>query len=106
MSLTKSYDKRPESVEAVQLTAENIDEVAKWCGGKKFGHINNRAFPTDVTYSLYLHGSSGPIAVSIGDYILRQVGKHKFEHKNASSFEHQYILKEEDGRHETLSEEA
>jgi len=105
MSLTKRYDKVPETVEAVQLTAENIDEVAKWCGGRKFGHIKP-GFPTEVTYILYLSGNAGPIAVNMGDYVLRHERKSRFEPRNASSFEHNYILKEESGRHEEVSEET
>jgi hypothetical protein len=30
----KSYDRKPFSVTAVQVTLQNVDEVAKWCKGE------------------------------------------------------------------------
>lgn len=30
----RSYRKRPVVIEAELLTAENVDEVARWCGGR------------------------------------------------------------------------
>lgn len=32
--ITEKYIRKPFSIDAVQVTEENIDEIAKWCGGE------------------------------------------------------------------------
>lgn len=38
----KKFDRKPFTVEAVQVTRENMKEVAEWCGGK----VENKTTPT------------------------------------------------------------
>ena len=64
----KKYRKKPVTIEAMQLTRNNVREVAEWCGadlGYTFGSIEPDA--------LDIHTLEGTMAAHIGDYIIRGV---------------------------------
>lgn len=68
MTTPKKYRKKPVTVEAVQLNAHNVREVAKWCNadlGYTFGSTEPDA--------LDIHTLEGTMAAHIGDYIIRGV---------------------------------
>ena len=65
---TKKYRKKPVTIEAIQLNAHNVREVAKWCGadlGYTFGSTEPDA--------LYIHTLEGAMAAYVDDYIIRGV---------------------------------
>lgn len=71
MLQTEKYSRKPFDVEAVQVTEENIDTVAKWCGGEvRSDNHKNRT----VRY-IYLEVnkvfSERQKKALIGDYVLK-----------------------------------
>jgi len=73
MSLTEKY--MGNSVEAVQLTRENIEDVAKWCGGKVSYKTIDAEEPTDaeVKVRLYItpHRPNAWRFGTIGDWVVK-----------------------------------
>lgn len=69
------YRKKPVVIEAIHLTVDNVDEVAKWCGGKTVRE-EKPGDPSDVYTALLiptLEGAMTGETHSGGDYIIRGV---------------------------------
>lgn len=96
MGLTKRYRKAPEYVEAVHVTLDNLEEVAKWCGGRTFG-IEKASDHNDVYSGVYLPTMEGPVAVGTDAYILRDSKTGVFEVLGEREFEHIYQATTRDG---------
>lgn len=62
------YRKRPVEIEAVQLTLDNMSEVAEWCGGKVYSRPPMRAIT-----GLSIQTLEGEMAANFGDYIIRGI---------------------------------
>lgn len=69
----KTYRKKPVEIQAMELTKENREEVAAWCGGH---------FEPDVVYrmagiipdgSLDIPTLEGVMAAKVGDFVIRGV---------------------------------
>ena len=58
---------RPTTVEAKQITDDNRDEVARWCGGWAFGYDVVRWFSRD---------SGTVLDAQVGDWIVRSAFGH------------------------------
>lgn len=84
MSVQK-YRKKPVEIEAMQLTRENVDEVAAWCGGRVIRDAKP-GDPTDVYVALDIPTLEGTMRGDTfhsstwdgrryagGDYIIRGV---------------------------------
>ena len=68
----KKYRKKPVEIEAMQLTDENVDDVAEWCGEK--------AAPSLVPWAgrglkevLNIFTLEGKMQADCGDYIIKGV---------------------------------
>lgn len=60
MSIPNTYRHKSTPVEAVQLTRKNVNEVAKWCGGKVVERVKP-GDPSDVYIALDLPSTGEPI---------------------------------------------
>ena len=96
MALTKHYRKKPEFVEAVHVTKDNLEEVARWCGGRAFGEAK-ASDPTDVYVGVYLPTMEGPVAVGTDAYIFRDSFDGSFKVLGEAEFEREYQLSTRDG---------
>jgi hypothetical protein len=94
----EKYTTRPDSVEAVHLTRENINEVAIWCGGDTIVEAKSSDH-TDVYMALTVPRANGPIDAQIGMYILKNA-RGRFEVSTQQNFEAKY------GRSTILANEA
>lgn len=64
----KNYTRRPFSVDAVQVTNENLEDVAKWCGGSVV-NTTNEGKAVRLANSKSRRGPKLPLA-KIGDWVL------------------------------------
>lgn len=64
----KKYQKKPVVIEAAQLNAHNVREVAKWCGAD-LGHTYGSTEPD----ALDIHTLEGTMVAYVDDYIIRGV---------------------------------
>lgn len=80
----KNYRKKPVVVEAVQLDAHNVREVAKWCNAD-LGHTFGSTEPD----ALDIHTLEGTMAAHINDYIIKGV-QGEFYPCRAEIFEQTY----------------
>lgn len=77
----EKYIRKPFPVNAVRITRDNIEEVAKWCGGKvevwkgrARGKIVEKPFiKMDVSHAISTRQTEG----RIGDWILERDGEFK-----------------------------
>jgi hypothetical protein len=71
---TKIYNRKPLTVEAVQITDDNIYEVAKWCGGSVItgGHVIERVIEVKV-----LHPQKSQTIAPPGYWILKSEQGYK-----------------------------
>ncbi len=79
-------------VEAVQLTAENIAEVAEWCQGKPV--VEKDAFDSSKVYAALNVPSWVTTRASEGDYIIKD-GLGTFHVRWPESFEGDFEKMEE-----------
>lgn len=79
---TQQYVSKISMVDAIQITAENMEEVAKWCGGvieerefkSRNNHVTvNKLIKVQVTRAMNRRQTEG----HIGDYILLRGGDFK-----------------------------
>ncbi len=83
--MIKRYVRRPEPVEAVQVTAINANEVERFCSWYQYGE----SF-TDPHYCGRFHATpSDCLAVFIGDYIVK-LGPNNFELMSEGGFKCDY----------------
>ena len=88
----EKYQKRdvPDAppIRAIQLTKENVKEVAVWCGGREVEEID--ALDPEKTYvGLNLSSWSGMVRASEGDYIIKD-SLDTFHVRWPGEFEHQF----------------
>lgn len=73
--MIKNYRKKPVEIQAWHLTPENVQEVAKWCGGRAV--IEEKSYdPSDVYVGLDIPTLEGIMRAethSGGDYVIRGV---------------------------------
>lgn len=75
---TGKFRTRAEYIEAVQLTAENADEVAVWCGGVKVHELDPEGDETQNKVGISFPTLDGGARVSEGDYIIRdRLGRYR-----------------------------
>lgn len=71
--VTRRYVKKPDAVEAIQLTSGNVNFVGNWCGGKVVrGYDLND--PSRKYLGLNVPAIDGrTVRAHIGDYIVREL---------------------------------
>lgn len=82
MNAVKMYSKKPVKVEAVQLTQDNLHDVARWCGGRVIEEAK-ASDPTDVFRALEIPTLEGTMRALVnrdwtpdgylGDYVIHGV---------------------------------
>lgn len=82
------YRQKPIEIEARQITEENFEDVAAWCGG--FYYQSGRL--------LTLATPEGLVAATIGDYVIQGV-RGEFYPCKESIFNGVYDLVEDEGGH-------
>jgi hypothetical protein len=64
------YQRKPEPVDAIQLTTTNAEEVAAWCGGQV--NENTKASdPTDVSVTVVFPTLTGPVNLEVGMFLIK-----------------------------------
>ena len=70
----KTYVKKPVQIEAVQVTAENIEQVADWANAimpaDKQIKVSRNHYGTPLC--LYIPTKEGVMECSIGDYLIKE----------------------------------
>lgn len=82
------YRTRSEYIEAMQLTADNVKEVALWCGGQEVEEFDP---VTDERFAgINIPTMDGTARVSQGDYIFRDA-KRRFWRRSAQEFQKEFV---------------
>lgn len=81
--MIKAYRKKPVMISAVQLTAENIKEVADWCNGQVRKSILRGGKHIEI------QTFEGKMAACIGDYVIKGI-KGEFYPCKSDIFEATY----------------
>lgn len=82
---TQKFNRKSFPVEAVQVTPENIEEVAKWCAaeihedGEKEGHLSRKYIKVRVAYPI----NERQTQAYLGDWVLKS-GKSFKVYTNAA----------------------
>lgn len=87
---TGKFRTRSEYIEAVKLTAQNIDEVAYWCGGQKVEEKDPDGDITKDKVGLNIATMEGTARVSEGDWVVREANR-RFWKMNDFDFQAKYI---------------
>lgn len=70
---TSKYTRKPFEVEAIQVTAENMDEVAQWCGGTVTTEGDTKFIKVEIDRVL----NERQTKAFIGDWVLKQNDSYK-----------------------------
>lgn len=89
-SVVRHYNRKPNQVEAVQVSAENVDYIANWCGGK-VDREEKPGDPTDVRISLSVPNINGNRTATIGHFVVRE-DDGKFWVRHAEEFLGEYEI--------------
>jgi hypothetical protein len=89
----RKFAQEPSVIEAVQLTKQNVEEVAAWCAGKEVTEID--ALEHTITYvGLNVITWDGMARASEGDYILKDaLGDFHIRKPHAFTTTYEPILK-------------
>jgi hypothetical protein len=97
---TQQYQKKPENIEVVELTKDNVQEVARWCGGTQ-NSVRNILHQDHAleTQSLAIPSIYGGISAEIGTFIARnaETGVFSVMTKEHLDAEYQRIGLRQDG---------
>jgi hypothetical protein len=97
---TQQYQKKPETIEVIELTQDNIREVARWCGGTQ-NSVRNILNETNCSeaHSLAIPSIYGGISAEIGTFIARnaETGVFSVMTKEHLDAEYQRIGLRQDG---------
>jgi hypothetical protein len=86
---TQQYVKKPSRLEVVELTKDNLVQVATWCGGR-INDIRNVMSDTGNTSSIGVPSLYGAIDAEIGSFIAREVETGKFLVMTKEHLDHEY----------------
>ena len=73
--IVKRYKKRPVVIEAVQLSEDNMEYVARWCGGRE-------AFSYEGRRVVNIPTLEGTMIGQIGDWIIKGISGEFYPCKN------------------------
>ncbi|ASR80128.1 hypothetical protein PQB77_gp69 [Arthrobacter phage Correa] len=103
MTITQQYHRKPEPVEAVKISLENVEEVASWCGGNVF-QDSKPTDPTDIRTAVVFPTLMGGVEAPLGFYLVKNA-KGAFSKVSASAFEQEYNVVETPSDPEFVEEE-
>lgn len=90
MSLnTQQYAKKPERLEVIELTKDNVEEVARWCGGTLHS-VKNVLRDCEHGHSLAIPSIYGGIDAEIGTFIARNAETGVFSVMTKEHLENEY----------------
>ena len=82
---TAPYIHKPDPVTAVQVTRENYEEVAAWCGGFPVS-ISKASDPTDVYVGIDILAMGGMRRVNVSDYVIKNETTGRFSLMTEETF--------------------
>lgn len=74
---TQQYVRKPNPIEVVEVTKDNVSEVAIWCGGRT-NHIKNVMSDTLIPMTIGVPSLYGAIDAEVGQFIARESETGKF----------------------------
>lgn len=83
------FQVKPDRIQAVRLTRENVQHAANWCGGR-VGEEPKSSDPTDVYVYLIVPTIDGNVSVNIGDWVIRFHNKGSFAGMTDENFQRKY----------------
>lgn len=89
IEFTEYVPRRPANVDAIQITTENIVDVAKLVGGR-VERLSKASDPTDVSQHLLVPHIDGPFRIDLGWYLTRGRGDGTYGKETPSVFEDGY----------------
>ena len=87
---TLQYMKKPENLEVIELTRENLVQVATWCGGR-VNDIRNIMSDAVASTSIGVPSLYGAIDAEVGSFIARNSETGKFSVMTKEHLEQEYI---------------
>lgn len=96
MLVVKEYRRKPDPFQAVKVTPENVEAVAKWCGGE-YSEDAKPGDPSDVAIKLKVPNVDGAKTVGNNGYVIKHANG-RFYTCDSNSFLNEY---EEVGVRET-----
>ena len=97
----QKYTTHPDEIEAIQLSRENIEEVAVWCGGEIITEPK-ASDPSDVYMALTVPRANGPLDAQINDYVIKNA-RGRFEVMKPNLFVTKYGLSVRSARIQSVS---
>lgn len=74
----KQYARKPFVVEGLQVTDENLEAVADWCGGDiRTGYVHGEGDRRYIKVRVHHHISDRQTKAYVGDWVLRSGNGHK-----------------------------
>lgn len=101
--VTEKYTRKPFPIEAIKVTDENMEDVAKWCGGEIHTQNDKRFIKVDVNRPL----TEKQTKAFVGDWVLKarqKVSNSGFKVYTEKAFVHCFDRDEE--ALETVGQEA
>lgn len=93
MSLnTQQYMKKPENLEVIELTKDNVEEVARWCGGT-LSSVRNIMNETNcpLPHMLQIPSVHGGIDAELGTFVVRNSETGRFSVMTQEHLEREYV---------------
>lgn len=98
----QKYQHRVDEIEAVQITAENIQELAIWCNGEVI-HDFKATDPSDGRHLLSVRTRQGEVELGINHWLIKN-STGRFEGMTDANFQQKYVVAQE--RREAVREAA
>lgn len=86
----KQYVKKPNRLEVVELTKDNIEEVSAWCGGSVEKVRNALSKSYETTGTLAVPSIYGSMTAEIGSFIARETETGRFSIMTEEHLEQEY----------------
>ena len=87
---THQYMKKPENLEVIELTQDNLSQVATWCGGR-INDIRNVMSNSIAASSIGVPSLYGAIEAAVGTFIVRNSETGAFGVMTKEHLEREYV---------------
>lgn len=98
----QKFQHRIDEIEAVQITEDNIEELAVWCNGEVLNAFK-AVDPSNGKHVLSVWTSRGTVELSIGHWLIKN-SAGRFEGMTDENFQQKYVVAQE--RREAAREAA
>jgi hypothetical protein len=99
----QKFQHRVEEIEAVQITLDNIEELAVWCNGEVFRYSPDLGSGSTTSVTLSVHTRVGHVALETGYWLIKN-STGRFEGMTDANFQRKYVVAQE--RREAAREAA